>query len=183
MSDGDRLRYGASVHYVHSRIEQYGASAVAADFGVLYYAEGPQIALSASVSNLGRVLDAYDAAKDDLPLDVRLGASKRLRHLPLLVTVAAYDLHEAGADSDAKAVGAALEHLVVGGEFQFSDAFQVRAGYNHRRHEALKTRDRLDVAGVSAGFGLRVSRVRFDYAYNAWSAVGGLHQVTLRARL
>jgi hypothetical protein len=69
---------------------------------------------------------------------------------------------------------------MVGGEFYFSEAFNVRVGYNHRRHEELKMKSRLDLAGVGMGFGLVIRGVGFDYAYNSWSSVGGLHQFTLR---
>jgi hypothetical protein len=33
------------------------------------------------------------------------------------------------------------------------------------------------------GFGLDLRRFGFDYAYNTWSAFGGLHHLTVRARL
>ena len=76
-----------------------------------------------------------------------------------------------------------LHHLILGAEFQFSPAFNVRFGYNHRRHEALKTGSRLDLAGFATGFGLRIRRFGFDYAFNTWSSIGALHQFTLRTML
>jgi len=38
-----------------------------------------------------------------------------------------------------------------------------------------------DLAGVGLGFGVTVSALTVDYAYNSWSSLGGLHQFTLRA--
>ncbi len=181
---GDRIRYGVNAHIVYSSIESYSASALAADVGVLYYLEGPQLGLSASVNTFGAVLDSYGETKDELPLDVRIGLSKRLRHLPLLLTMTAYNLNDPGSAAGAsEGASRALQFLTFGAEFQFSEAFQVRLGYNHRRHEALKVRNRLDVAGLSAGFGLKISRVRFDYAFNTWSSSGGLHQITVGTKL
>ena len=33
---------------------------------------------------------------------------------------------------------------------------------------------------VRLGFGINISRIHVDYAYNSWSTTGGLHQITLR---
>ena len=76
-----------------------------------------------------------------------------------------------------------MEHISLGGEFQFSEGFNLRIGYNHRRHEALKTKSRLDFAGFGFGVGLKISSIRFDYAYNSWSEAGGMSQFTVRTAL
>ncbi|MDX1547627.1 MAG: type IX secretion system protein PorQ [Rhodothermales bacterium] len=180
---GDRLHYGASVHVIYSSVEDFNASALAADAGVVYHVPDRALALSASVNNLGVTLSSLGETDDELPLDLRLGVTKRLRYVPLLVSVTGYNLHDVGdAPEGGTALGNVFRHLAFGGEFQFSQAFNLRFGYNHRRHEALKTDSRLDLAGVGLGFGLKVSRFRLDYAYNSWS-FGGLHQFTVRTPL
>jgi hypothetical protein len=62
-------------------------------------------------------------------------------------------------------------------------ALTARLGYHPRRGAALRTGGRLDLAGVSAGFGISLKRVGVDYAYTGWSAFGGLHQFGIRTRL
>jgi hypothetical protein len=62
------------------------------------------------------------------------------------------------------------------------EAFRVRLGYDHRRGQELAF-DEGRLAGVGAGFGLAVGRLRVDYAYNSWAALGGLHRFTLKAGL
>lgn len=181
---GDNLRYGVNVHGVLSSIASYRASAVAVDAGAVYHLTGPQLTFSASVNNLGTALDSFGQTRDELPLDLRIGIAKRLRHMPLLLTVTGYNLHDLGDGPEgASGIGQVMHHVALGGEFQFSDAFNVRFGYNHRRHEELKMKSRLDLAGVGVGFGLKVSRVRVDYAFNSWSSLGGLHQFTLRTTI
>ena len=181
---GERLRYGANVHVVYSSLDAYNASALAADVGVLYHVAERNLTFSASVNNLGVTLSSLGTTRDELPVDLRLSFSKRLTHLPLLITVMGYNLHDPGnTPDDATAVDNVLYHLALGGEFQFSEAFRLRFGYNHRRHEELKLKSRLDLAGLGLGVGLRISRVRIDYAFNSWSSLGGLHQFTLRTRL
>ena len=181
---GERLRYGASVHAVLSSIDVYRASALALDLGALYAIPSRRLTLSLSVHHLGLTLSSLGTTRDELPLDVRISLAKRLRYLPLLLSVTGYNLHDVGERAEgATGLDAALRHLAFGGEFQFSDAFHLRVGYNHRRHQELKMSSRLDLAGVGLGFGLRIARFGFDYAFNSWSTLGGLHQFTLRTRL
>ena len=179
----ERLRYGVNVHLIYSSVESFNASALAADAGVLYYVESQRLTLSASVNNLGVTLSSLGATKDDLPLDIRVGFTKRLRYIPLLISLTGYNLHDIGDEPEGStALGSVFQHLILGGEFQFSPAFNVRFGYNHRRHEGLKTGSRLDLAGVGLGFGLKINRFRLDYAFNSWS-FSGLHQLTVRTAI
>lgn len=180
----ERIRYGVNVHLVYSSIESFHASALAADLGLLYQLPDQRMTFSASVNNLGKTLSSFGVTEDELPVDLRVGVTKRLQHLPLLITVMGYNLHDLNdAPDDATAVDNVLYHVAFGGEFQFSEAFNIRFGYNHRRHEELKLKSRLDLAGFGMGVGLHITRIYVDYAFNSWSSLGGLHQFTLRTHL
>ena len=182
-AQSDRLRYGVNVHLIYSSVESFNASALATDVGVLYHIAAQRLTFSASVNNLGVTLSSLGETKDDLPLDLRVGLTKRLRYIPLLVSLTGYNLHDIGNEpEDGTALGNVFQHVILGGEFQFSQAFNVRFGYNHRRHQGLKTSSRLDLAGVGLGFGLKITRFRLDYAFNSWS-FGGLHQFTVRTAI
>lgn len=181
---GGRLRGGLGMHLAYSSIAEARASVLAADAGLLYHLPQHQLVLSATVRNLGLALSRYAEADVALPVDVRLALTKRLRHLPLLFSVGGYRLHDVGASSEADggSLDRVLRHLALGAEVRPVEAFAVRLGYSHRRHLALREEERLDPAGLSAGFGLAVARLHFDYAFSSWSALGGLHHFTLRAR-
>jgi hypothetical protein len=178
---GTRWRYGATASLIYSSIADADAAALATDLGVLYRIPARQFAVGASVRHLGVALDRFGQSRPDLPLDVQVSLSKRLAHLPLLISLTGYDLQ----NLDDGVLGGStfdhvLGHLALGGEFQLGDHFRARFGYNHRRSKELALRDRLDLAGLSLGFGLIVSRLTVDYAYSSWSDLGGLHQFTLR---
>jgi len=180
----EQLYVGVSLHSILSSVGPYKASALAVDAGVLYTAANNAFTFSASVNNLGVTLNSLGALDDELPLDFRLGITTRLQHLPLLISITGYDLHEYDAViEDATAFDRIMQHVAFGGEFQFSEGFNLRFGYNHRRHETLKLKSRLDFAGFGFGAGIRLARVKFDYAFNSWSSLGGLHQFTLRTIL
>jgi len=175
------LRGGVTGHALFAWLDDRNAQALAADLGLHYTVPSQRLGLSASIHGLGAPLSSLGEEDDRLPLDLRLGVSKGLRYIPLTLSVMGYDLHD--YDGEGSALDEALRHVAVGGEFRFGEAVRVRLGYNPRRHEELSTGGRLDLAGLSAGFGLHLSRVGFDYAFNSWSALGGLHQLSVRTRL
>lgn len=179
---GERLNYGASIHWLFSRIDDAGAGAFATDAGVYYYMSREQLGISLSVHNVGVIFNSFGHSADDLPVDIRVGVSKRLIHLPLVLTMMGYNLHDFDGVGGS-ALDEVLQHLALGGELLLGQSLRMRLGYNHRRHEDLKTDSRLDLAGVGIGFGLNVNRFHFDYAYNDWSSLGGIHHLTVQTRI
>lgn len=183
-SYGARLRYGASLHLLHARIEAASASALAADLGVLYRLPERRLAVGVALRNVGGTVDGFGDTAEDLPLDLQVGLSKRLAHLPLLLTATAYDLTNLSEGlRGGSTVDHVLGHLTLGAELRPGDILRVRVGYNHRRSQELALTDRFDFAGVGVGFGVTVSGLTVDYAYNSWSSLGGLHQFSLRTDL
>lgn len=178
---GARWRYGANANVIYSSIDDTNAAALTADLGVLYRLPTYQLAVGASVRHLGTAVNDFGTVAPELPLDVQISVSKRLTHLPLLVSITGYDLHNlnegivGGSTTDH-----VLGHLTLGGEFYLGETVRLRFGYNHRRSQELALNDRLDLAGLSGGFGIDVDPVIVDYAYSSWSDLGGLHQFTLR---
>ena len=179
-----RVRVGVAAHALFASIDDAGGQALAADLGLSYVHEEQGLVLGASLHHLGTVLSSLGDGGDRLPLDLRLTASKRLRYVPLTVSVAGLDLQRfEGQSADSSLFGQALDHLALGGELQLGAAFAVRAGYNGRRGADLRSGGRLDLAGVSVGAGIRLRRVSVDYAFSNWGSFGGLHQFGVRTRL
>ncbi len=178
----ERIRFGANVNTIFSGIDDASASALTFDAGLLYSIASQGITLGGSIHHLGLVFSNFGVSEDQLPFDLRLVVGKNLDHLPLYLSVTGYNLHQIG-DTESGVSGGVLNHLVLGAEFRFSSVVKARFGYNHQRHESLKTGSRLDLAGFSTGFGIGLSRFQFDYAFNAWSSLGGLHQISLGTQL
>jgi hypothetical protein len=178
------FRYGAALSVMHASLASSGATGAGIDAGLIYDDAARRQSLGVSVHNLGIVLSSIGERSDALPTDVRIGYTRRLAHLPLLVSVTGHRLHKMdGGPDDAGTIARILYHTRLAGEFQFSEAFRVRFGYDHRRHDELKIKSRLDLAGFSTGLGVRLSRFSFDYAVNSWSSLGGLHRITIASSL
>ncbi|MEO0556909.1 MAG: type IX secretion system protein PorQ [Bacteroidota bacterium] len=188
------VQVGATIHGLFASLDDASSQALAADLGVAYQIPEEGLVLSASVHHVGAMLSSLGGTRDRLPLDVRVGVSNRLQYLPLTISVMAYDLQS--FDSEPSTLGPEGEevggtttldqirdHLALGGELALGPSLTARLGYHPRRGAALRTGGRLELAGISAGFGISLKRVGVDYAYTGWSAFGGLHQFGVRTRL
>lgn len=178
---GPRVRYGANVHVLYAQIEKSQATALATDLGALYRVPDQQLTLGMSLRHLGTSLGGFETT---LPLDLQLGVAKELAHLPVLLSLTAYDLTEVGTGVEGGSTfDHVLGHLTFGGELRLGEALRVRLGYNHRQSRDQALAESFDLGGLGGGFGLVVGGVAVDYAYNSWSKLGGLHQFTVRADL
>lgn len=179
-----RVRYGGAISWLSQRIDSEGAQALTVDLGAVYHDPERRFTAGLTVQHMGIRLSSLGTRADELPTDVRIGVAKRLNHLPVLFSLTAYGLHRLdGGPAESSTLGALLYHAVLAAEFQFSESFRLRFGYNHRRHDELKVKARLDFAGVSTGVGIKIRNVGVDYAYNSWSSLGGLHRISVKTAL
>lgn len=178
-----KLRYGVNVHLLLSSIDGTHASSISMDAGAFYPLwEATTVGLT--IHHAGFVLSSLGKRSDEIPFDIRLGFTHKMAHMPLMISVTAYRLNKMdGGPDGTPGLGNALYHVLLGSEFQFSRSFQIRFGYNYRRHDELKMKSRLDMAGFSTGVGIRISRIVIDYAFNSWSSLGGLHRFTVQTGL
>lgn len=176
------VQAGGAAHLAVAVLDDASAVALAADVGVAYASPERDVVLAATLRHGGTVLRSLGTTEDRLAPDLRLTLSRRLARVPFRATLTAYDLLGVEPHPDG-ALRTALRHVAFGGELELGSALALRVGLDPRRRDDLATGQRLDLAGVHAGFGLDLRRVGFDYAYQAWSSFGGLHHVTVRTRL
>ena len=178
----ERLRLGATAHALFENVDDASGQAFVADLGVAYLVPSQQLTLSASAHGLGVVASSLGADDAELPVDLRLGVSKRLQYLPLTITLSGHELQNY-ENEGGSALDEALRHVAAGGELQLGKALALRIGYHPGRAENLRTGGRLDLAGLNAGFGIATRRVSVDYAFAGWGEFGGLHQLGVRLGL
>ncbi len=179
----EHVRVGLTGHLISSAIDDLRATALALDAGVLYHYAPFELTVGASLNNLGNELSGLGNSSVEVPLDVRLYATKQLQYIPLQLSIIGYNLNRIGARSGVSTGDLLVDHVRFGGELQLGSSLQIRFGYNPRRHRDLSTSTRIDLAGVTAGFGLNLYRVSFDYTYESWSSFGGLHYLTVGTKL
>ncbi len=169
-----QVRYGANVKFIYSGIAEATSTALAVDLGVLYAFPEQRITVGASLLNLGTQLDPYMSTREDLPLDLKVGATVEPEHLPLLLNMNFHRLNESQVDFISR-----FRSFSLGGEFIVSDAVRLRFGYNNDRRRDLKIGTSSGLAGFSFGGGVTVGMYILDYAYNSYGKIGELHRISL----
>jgi hypothetical protein len=194
----ERLSLGLNLRAAFSTLDIYQASALVADAGLLYADTARRFAAGLVLRNAGAQLSAFNGQRENLPFDVQIGVSKRLRHLPFRFSVIAHHLHTwdiryddpdaeedevllLGEGEQATNRGSALvdnffRHLIFNGEFLLGrqEGFRLRVGYNHLRKRELSVRNYRSLAGFSGGIGLKINRFRIDFGYGSYHLAGGV---------
>ena len=63
-----------------------------------------------------------------------------------------------------------LNHTIIGAEIFPEGIFNIRLGYNFRRGSELKIVDQRNFSGISAGFGLKLNRMRFSFTHARYTS-------------
>jgi len=170
----EQTAVGVNIKGIYSSIADYRSAALAVDIGVIYSIPSELMTIGASVLHLGKQVNAYASTKEALPLDVKIGITKRPEHLPVLLNLNFHKLNEAQDNL--------LQHLsafTFGAEFLMSESFHLRVGYSNEKRKELKLGTGAGLAGFSLGAGILYQDYRFDYAFNSYGKVGGLHRISL----
>lgn len=170
-SINENLMTGVSAKFIYISIDKYKSTAVALDFGIIYrvpFIDDMNVGLS--VLNLGTALSAFIDHKDPLPLNVVLGFSKKLAHLPLQYSITANKY----IDDDIR--------FNIGGEFTLTDGVFLRLGYNSLGRELKIGAEGDQFAGISLGLGFLWKQMQFDYGLSSFGAIGYLNRATFSYR-
>ena len=170
----ENVYIGGAVKFIYSGIAGYTSTAAAADLGILYTIPEAHVAVGASVRNLGAQLSTYNGLREQLPLDMTIGASVVPRGLPLLLNVGFHRLAD-----EASTIGERLRYFTVGGEFTLSRVLKLRVGFDNARRKDFKIGSSADLAGFSAGVGILVSSYTIDYALSSLGKAGSLHRISV----
>ena len=170
----ENVYVGAAVKFIYSGIAGYTSTAAAADLGVLYTIPDARVAVGGSIRNLGAQLSTYNGAREQLPLDVAIGASVVPKGLPLLLNVGFHRLAD-----EASTIGERFRFFTVGGEFTLSRVLKLRVGFDNAKRKDFKIGSSADLAGFSAGAGILVSGYTIDYALSSLGKAGSLHRISV----
>jgi len=177
---------GASGKLISSSLESYHSFGGAVDIGGIYVDEDNDINYALVVRNLGMQFTKYEQQNEKLPLEIMAGISQEMENVPIRWHITLENLQQwklafsnpARAEnnidggSTPEKVGFfnnALRHLIVGAELFPKKGFNFRIGYNFRRSEELRILEQRTFSGISAGIGLKMGRLKFDYSYSRYT--------------
>lgn len=190
------LHLGINLKFLNSTIDNYSSSGFAGDLGLYYFDDYKPYAVAAVIRNVGYQISLYDEDREDLPMEIAIAGSYKLQDVPLkwhltLNNLQSWriaqpnpsnsetDLDGNVEEEDINFFDEAIRHVVVGAEFFPDRAFNVRLGYNFRRAAELSLTETRTFAGFSAGFGLKMGRFKFDYAYTKYHPVTNSNTISL----
>ena len=152
---------GIRANLIYSKYGPYSSFAVGVDLGLNYYWQARDFSISLVARNLGAQIVAYDDLRERLPIDLQFGLTKRLAHAPVRISATFYNLAD-WHDSNF------LHHAVVGVDVLPTQNIFLGIGYNFQRAAELKAAGSSHWAGVTAGAGIDIKRVKIAVAYGRY---------------
>lgn len=160
----NQLSGGVTAKFITSYIAGYNALAVAVDLGLNYFDEDHDLSLSAVARNLGGKVKAFDDHFERIPLDLQVGATKRIGQSPFRLSATLSRLNDWSEGFG--------HHFAVGADVLLGRNIYIAAGYNFRRARQMKIDDSEGAsshgAGFSAGAGLQLERFKLHVAYGKY---------------
>lgn len=161
-----------SASFVTSKIDNYTSMAVVGNAGVTYHNKRTKETLALVFRNFGYQFKPFNGVRENVAFRVDLGYTKILDEFPLAITITAHDLQKLNIsqnynnnEQEVKWTRKLVDHLSIGAEIFPEQAFNIRIGYNVKRGNELAVLDQRSFSGLSAGFGIKISSFRFDYAH------------------
>ncbi|MEZ4774317.1 MAG: type IX secretion system protein PorQ [Bacteroidia bacterium] len=202
----DRFRYGANLKFISSTLGPgFTSTGLAIDLGGSYMGKQELFSAGIVIRNMGTQLSTYTATggREPLPFEVVIGASNKLRYMPLRFSVTLtnlehpnlifedpnrqpeFDLGGNEIKPPNQTADRIFRHFVFGTEFLLGKSLRLRAGYNHLRRQELRSENRGGFTGFSLGAGIRAKRFALDYGYTSYgvSSDFNTHQISLLLNL
>lgn len=181
------FHYGANLKFISSKLEQYSSFGVAVDLGLMYVYEDWDLQITGVARNIGTQITPYDIEIEQVPFELIFGASQILERVPLrwhftMDNLQRWNVAFSNPDRETTDLEGnvtpenvnffdhALRHMIVGIELFPESGFNIRLGYNFRRGEELRIVERRAFAGISAGFGIKLNKLRLSYAYSKYNS-------------
>ncbi len=176
---------GSNIKFINSVIENYSSFGVGADMGFIYFNEIQPYVFTLVIRNIGYQVSAYDEVRENLQTQIEFGASYKLENVPITWHLTLDNLQKWNIavsnpsneiiDIDGNATEEnitffdnAFRHLSIGAELFSENAFNIRLGYNFRRSKELMLVDERTFSGFTAGFGLKMKKMKFNYAFSKY---------------
>ena len=183
------LHIGANAKLISSTLETYNSLGGAIDIGAIFIDERNDVNWGLVIRNIGTQFTTYSGQSEKLPLEIMLGVSQELENVPIRwhLTLenlqqwnlafsnpnrAQSNLNGGSEEEKISAINNALRHVIVGVELFPKKAVNFRLGYNFRRAEELRIVDQRNFSGISAGFGLKLNKLKFNYSYSRYTLAG-----------
>lgn len=178
---------GANVKFITSKLAEFTSIGGAVDIGAIYNYEDWDFNAALVIRNLGTQFTPFVDTIEKLPLEIDAGISQIASNAPIrwYLTFENLQLWNIAFENEAREttdfngnvttekigfLDNVIRHTIVGVELFPRGSFNLRFGYNFRRSEELRIIEQRSFSGFSAGFGLKINKTRFNYAYARYNS-------------
>lgn len=194
------LYIGSNVKIIHSSIANFTSTGVALDLALLYNNPYKDYVLTFVARNIGLQLSSFNGEREKLPFELALGGSYKLQHVPLKWyftldnlqqwNIAVPNPSNQTTDLEGNVTKESIgfldnmfRHFVVGAELFPERSINLRVGYNFRRAAELKLQNVRTFGGISFGFGLKMNKIKLNYAYSKFHTASNVSTFSLEIDL
>ncbi len=199
------LSIGVTLKTIYSHYESYYSFGNAFDVGLTYHTKKQFTAslLAKNYGKIWKPYTTRGGS-EPLPFDLQLGISKKVSKAPFRVIVQ-YDqllkwdltytsnLNQTTSSDPfsttptvktdkqirnekiTKGLDKFGRHITIATEIILGKNFYIRVGYNFRKGKEMSLPDKKVVNGLAAGFGIKISKFHFNYAYSKYALNGNAH--------
>ncbi|NQW36760.1 MAG: type IX secretion system protein PorQ [Flavobacteriales bacterium] len=177
------LYFGANFKLISSVIDNFTSNGLAFDFGLSYLDDDKPYKATIVLRNIGYQVNTFNSTREPLPFEVLLGGSYQVAQVPLrwYFTLDNLQKWQVSAENPSdtqvsfdggisnnsiKGLSNAFRHLIIGAEFFPETDFNIRLGYNVRRARELRLTSSRTFSGLTAGFGIKMRWLKFNYAFS-----------------
>jgi len=190
------INIGVNFKMISSVIDNFTSNGLAFDFGLSYLNPHKPYNATLVLRNLGYQVSTFNSTRESLPFEVLLGGSYRVENVPLrwYFTIdnlqqwrvsalnpsdTQLNINSSVSNKSIKGLSNAIRHIVVGAEFFPENDFNVRFGYNFRRARELRLVTSRTFSGLTAGFGIKMHRLKFNYAFSKFHPAANANTFSL----
>ena len=197
----EKWNYGAALKFISSNYGIYRSNGLGMDAGVLYQDSSKLFSASLVAKNLGFQLKKYDGSSpDDLPFDLQIGFTQRLKSAPFSFSVTAQHVHRfdtryndtlfnnengfTNGSNKKLSFDKLLNHFVLASTIYLGDRVEMIIGYNFsRRHDLSIGNSGNGLTGVSLGTGVMLGKLQIRYARAYYQNGSANNQLGLNMKL
>ena len=196
------LFLGATVKGIYSHLADVSSTGIAADVGLNWVQPEKKWSAALVMKNAGSQIKRYEGNNNEsLPFEIQAGITKELLKAPFRFSLIGQQLQKfdiSYADPFKNTVDPltgdktekldnifekSIRHLIFSTEILFSKNFNVRLGYNFLRRSELALNEKKGIAGISLGFGFKVNRFNFSYAYAKYVPFAASNHFTISTNI
>jgi hypothetical protein len=200
------LSVGTNLNFINSNYAGFTSNGLSLDLAGCLHLEEQRITFTALIKNVGFEMNKFvnsSKTRENLPAELQLGISHKLKHAPLRFSLTGHNLQKWNLsynDPNAKPTIDAItgdttavkiagfgeklfRHFIFTTEILISKNLHLRAAYDYNRRKNMKVDARGGIAGLSMGIGFTFKRFTLDYGLFAYSVAGYSNMVSFTMNL